>query len=478
MGGGEGLRGLIAGMPTKIVCWAALILALQSVAIAGCQSSRPQDESLPGPSAIPSMVVSEVDAEETTPSPPTAAPTETASPHPPTLTPSETPDWSLRFDGAYPGAEYSIPLMAQHVAPGKAVLFFQLSSPAEGRLFYWQLDLGIPSARWAPISASERRQQIEVRGLAPGEAYGAVLGLRGTGSVFRLPYYGGRQWGPIQFHTPGEGQTTWRAGVVGDSGFGEQLTADLAQRMAGENLDFVIHTGDLVYKVDQNADPPSAFRFKFFQPFAPILKQMPLYPVVGNHDWDAPTTWGGVPYYYWVFPWFDPSDSDSESQDFRNEYYAFAYGQVQFLMLNTQLLLRDGAQDAQIDWLSGRLSDERYRYSIPVFHVPPYTSGLHTLDGRAVRDYWQPLFEEANVPLVLSGHDHNYERIELNGVTYIVSGGGSSVLYGLRARVPGSQAFVSASHYLVLGFSPQSIHLQAKSPDGEVLDEVDIPTQG
>jgi predicted phosphodiesterase len=424
------------------------------------------------------MAVSEVGAEETLPPPPpTLAPTGTASPFPPSPIPSPTPDWSLAFDEAHPGVEYSIPLMTQHVAPGRAVLFFQLTSPVEGRLFYWRTDLGISSAQWAPISASERRQQIEVVGLDPGETYGAALGLRGADSEFRPPYYGGRRWGPIQIRTPEAGQTTWRAGVVGDSGFGEQLTADLARRMAGQDLDFVIHTGDLVYKVDQNADPPSAFRYKFFEPFAPILKRMPLYPVAGNHDWDPPTVWGGVPYYYWAFPRFDPVDGDSDRQSFRNEYYAFVYGDVQFLMLNTQLLLRDGAQDAQIGWLSERLSDERYRYSIPVFHVPPYTSGLHTLDGQAVRDYWQPLFEEANVPLVLSGHDHDYERIDLHGVTYIVSGGGSSVLYGLRARVPGSQVFVSASHYLELDFSPQSIHLRAVGPEGELLDEVDIPTQ-
>lgn len=452
-----------------------LILLVIGLGLAGCRSPAPAGEAQPSPAVIPSLAL--IGGATTTAIPsraPSAEPTASASPTWTLPIPTQTPDWSLDLEHARQGVDYSIPLMTQHVTPERAVLFFQLSAPAEGRLFYWRMDRGLAAASWVTVSSEEGRQQVELDGLTPGQAYRAVVGLRGEDSLYRPPSFGGQRWGPIEFHTPGKSQAAWRVGVVGDSGFGEDLTGNLVEDMAAENLDFVIHTGDVVYKMEQNADPPSAFRFKFFEPFAPILRNMPLYPVVGNHEWDKPTAWGGVPYYYWVFPSFHLPGADSGPQKFRNEYYAFSYGDIQFLMLNTQLLLRDAGRDEQTAWLSERLADERFRYSIPVFHVPPYTSGLHTLDGRAVREYWQPLFEGANVPLVLSGHDHNYERIEINDISYIVSGGGSSVLYALRARVPGSQIFISASHYLVLTFSEQGIHLQAKALDGEVLDEVQI----
>jgi 3',5'-cyclic AMP phosphodiesterase CpdA len=463
-------------MRSKTMSMMALVLAAMGVFLAACRPAAGAGEGQPSPAIIPSLAV--IGGGTATPSAspaPSASPKATPSPTATISAPTPTPDWSLDLDHAHPSVDFSIPLMTQHVTPGEAVLFFQLGSPAEGRLFYWRTDLGMACADWAPISTQEQRQQIYLEGLIPGVEYSALIGLRDGDSSFRPPDFAGERWGPIRFHTPGEGQEVWRVGVVGDSGFGEALTVDLVDRMAAENLDFVIHTGDLVYKVGQNADPPSAFRLKFLEPFAPILRNMPLYPVVGNHDWDAATAWGGIPYYYWVFPGFDPSAPGLSDEGFRNEYYAFAYGEVQFLMLNTQVLLRDGQRDEQIAWLSERLADDRFRYSIPVFHVPPYTSGLHTLDGRAVREYWQPLFERAKVPLVLSGHDHNYERIEINGIAYIVSGGGSSVLYALRSQVPGSQVFVSASHYLVVEFSPQQIHLQAKGIDGGILDDAVIP---
>ena len=49
---------------------------------------------------------------------------------------------------------------------------------------------------------------------------------------------------------------------------------------------------------------------------------------------------------------------------------------------------------------------------------------------------WVPLFERYGVQLVLSGHDHNYQRfVARNGVAYVVHGGGAASLYPL-SRCP------------------------------------------
>jgi predicted phosphodiesterase len=370
---------------------------------------------------------------------------------------------------------YEIPLITQHVTTSGAVLFFDLNLASDGRVFYWRSDQGVATASWIPVSGGDGRQQVKLEGLAPGREYLALVGIPAGESLYRPPTFYDEIWDPIRFRTPSEGQQSWKIGALGDSGYGESLTFELVAQMAEQGLDFLLHTGDVVYKVEQNASPPMAFRHKFFEPFSPVLKQMPVYPVVGNHDWDDPTEWGGIPYYYWAFPGFDLGDAGVGTEGFRNEFYAFSYGDVQFLMLNTQILLLDGRGSEQDQWLTERLADDRYRYSIPLFHVPPYTSGLHTFDGQAVRDRWHPLFEVAGVPLVISGHDHNYERLQVNGITYVVTGGGSSVLYALRNRVPGSQEFLSVSHYLVLEISPSAINLKALGLEGGILDQADIP---
>jgi len=63
-------------------------------------------------------------------------------------------------------------------------------------------------------------------------------------------------------------------------------------------------------------------------------------------------------------------------------------------------------------------------------HWPAYSSGAHGVadhdEWGEVRDHLQPLFETYGVDIYWCGHDHHYERAEVNGVTYIVTGGGGA----------------------------------------------------
>ena len=95
-------------------------------------------------------------------------------------------------------------------------------------------------------------------------------------------------------------------------------------------------------------------------------------------------------------------------------------------------------------WLEQQLSESVATWKIAVFHHPPYTCGGHAGDTRVARE-WVPLFESYGVQLVLSGHDHNYQRFAArNGVTYVVHGGGAAGLYSLRGcpapRIRGASA--------------------------------------
>jgi acid phosphatase len=76
---------------------------------------------------------------------------------------------------------------------------------------------------------------------------------------------------------------------------------------------------------------------------------------------------------------------------------------------------------------------------------------------------------------VLSGHDHDYERINaIGGVTYVVTGGGG---YSVR-RVGRSDvtAFSAPVFHFVRGeIRRDELHLEAVDPSGGVIDEVFIP---
>ena len=290
---------------------------------------------------------------------------------------------------------------------------------------------------------------LTAEGLFPGAAYEAQVLLGNEMDGFQQPSFDGKDWGTIQFQSMPD---PWplRAGVLGDASFGDEATQSLVNIIAAQDLDFVIHTGDVVYETD-SSDVFNSYIQKFFQPFSPLLHQGPIYTVLGNHDYDFAVRWEGAPFYDYAFPPFpDPNFGYPETRR-ANQYYAFSYKDIQFLMLDTHVFAGADDRTDQDVWMDERLADPRFRVTIPVFHVAPYSSSVvHPDDGLPVRYSWNWRFEDANVPLVLSGHFHHYERLFANGITYIVSGGGSSTLYAQGESLPESQNYARKDSFCAI----------------------------
>lgn len=397
---------------------------------------------------------------------PTSAPTST-----PASKPTQTPQAIIITD-TLSEVGYNLPLTIQHVSETGATLFFELETPADGSLLYWS-SAEPDKLSVVPFSADEARHQVRLEGLIPETEYQAVVGLSAVGNLYQPPNFRGREWGLVKFHTPG-GEEPLRIGVIGDSGFGEESTLALAEQMATHDLDFVLHTGDVVYLMNNHPGPFEAYAEKYYKPMAPLLHKMPIYPVVGNHDIERATLWEGKPFYYYAFPpfvapTFSPSDINGQ-----NQWYAVAYGRLQFLMLDTQTLFGENGQAEQTTWLEERLADERFDFTIPVLHVPPYSSGPHALEGPVVEQVWGHLFEAAEIPVVFSGHEHFYERLEVDRITYLISGGGSSVLYNMVEQHSQSQVFARQMHFILLEIYADRIEISAITEAGELLDQVNI----
>jgi 3',5'-cyclic AMP phosphodiesterase CpdA len=109
-------------------------------------------------------------------------------------------------------------------------------------------------------------------------------------------------------------------------------------------------------------------------------------------------------------------------------YYRRAIGPVELYLLDS-----NDVDDAQTAWLRRTLSRSRARWKLAVFHHPAYTCGNYDSHDSVV-ERWVPLFERYRVRLVLSGHDHNYQRFApQRGVRYVVHGGGGRGLYELQS---------------------------------------------
>jgi 3',5'-cyclic AMP phosphodiesterase CpdA len=98
-------------------------------------------------------------------------------------------------------------------------------------------------------------------------------------------------------------------------------------------------------------------------------------------------------------------------------YYSFDYGDIHFIMLDSQDSDRTHEGD-MMRWLKEDLRKNTGLWTIVAFHHPPYTKGSHDSDSRYdsrgrmqdMRENFLPVLEAAGVDIVLSGHSHMYER--------------------------------------------------------------------
>ncbi len=405
---------------------------------------------------------------------------------PPTAASTSQPSATLApdlFQSALPLSEqsYLLPLTVRHVTENSSALFFELSQPAAGALFYRPAADASAGTSLLPLTPGQTRQQITLSSLTPATEYLVQVGLEYPGLAqptpgsYRQPAFLGAAWGPLRFRTATAEQPL-RVGVIGDASFGDPGTEALVARISDYNLDFVIHTGDVVDLIEQNKDAFEAYALKFYKTFAPLLHQMPVYTVIGNHDYDPEARWLDSYFYYYAFPPATDPGSYQTGKPNELQYYAFSYQNIQFLMLDTQVFFGIPGWDEQDAWMLERLANSSFRFTIPVLHVPPYFSGaVHPGDSLPVRQFWHPAFVNAHVPLALSGHSHHYERLLSDGITYIVSGGGSSTLYGPGQIQPQSQAFANRTHFVLLEIYADRIELTAIAKEGDILDRAVIP---
>ena len=141
--------------------------------------------------------------------------------------------------------------------------------------------------------------------------------------------------------------------------------------------------------------------------------------------------------------------------------------------LDLFVLNSNSVGDRQTAWLARHLAASTARWKIVSFHHPAYTCGGY-LSNPAVVSRWVPLFRKYGVDLVLSGHDHNYQRFApSHGVTYVVHGGGGQELYSLRSCPAGypTRAFARKGHgFLDIVVRPNALRLRAVNLRGRVID--------
>ena len=120
-------------------------------------------------------------------------------------------------------------------------------------------------------------------------------------------------------------------------------------------------------------------------------------PSVGNHEY---LTSGASGY----FNYFGAAAGDP-----KKGYYSYDRGDWHVIVLNSNCSQVPCAEPAAQDtWLRADLANHPNKCTLAYFHAPLYSSGQHG-NSTSVRPFWEALYK-ANADVVLSGHDHDYER--------------------------------------------------------------------
>lgn len=189
-----------------------------------------------------------------------------------------------------------------------------------------------------------------------------------------------------------------------------------ATRLTGASPDLVLHGGDLQY-MSNPIDTWSGF----FKELAPLTSIAPFHTCIGNHEYEEMNEFEQQ--YKRLFEGHGDVGSTID-------YSAFTYGGVRFLLLNSEIELVD-SDSPQHRWMIAELEkvqNSNLRFAVVAFHRPYFTFSK-SMPNFETRDVLHPIFQQYNVPIVFTGHNHCYERFEADGITYVMDGGGGALSY-------------------------------------------------
>ncbi len=205
-----------------------------------------------------------------------------------------------------------------------------------------------------------------------------------------------------------------RIWVIGDAGTANSNARAVRDAMisytGADRPDAWLMLGDNAY----NDGTDAQFQAAVFDMYTNSLPNTPLWSTLGNHE-----TYNGQTFsssqtgpYYDIFT-FPTSGEAGGLASGTESYYAFDYGNIHFICLNSMDVSR-ATNGAMLSWLQNDLFTTDQEWSIAFWHHPPYTKGSHNSDTEGnlidMRQNALPILEASGVDLILCGHSHSYER--------------------------------------------------------------------
>ena len=232
--------------------------------------------------------------------------------------------------------------------------------------------------------------------------------------------------------------------AIGDTRSRKDIHSKILAKVMEVNPRFLINSGDLVGNGRSINDWES-----FFEVSNKFMRNIPYYPVLGNHEKDSP-------YYYDLF--------DLPNNE---RYYYYTVGDALFIVVdsegihettpayikNREKYWTDSGLDYDIkqkEWLEKVLELHKEAGFIFVFqHLPLYSIMKNRVEeSEETRNFYGDIFERHGVQVFINGHDHHYHHALKNNVHYITAAGGGAPLYDFDAIQPETVKYSKIEHFL------------------------------
>jgi hypothetical protein len=212
------------------------------------------------------------------------------------------------------------------------------------------------------------------------------------------------------------------AGDIGESGGQQQATGDLIRSIGPAA---VLPLGDEAYEDGTLAEFES-----YYDPAWGSFNAIAS-PTPGNHEYHT----SGASGYFAYFGARAPAP-----------YYSFDLGAWHLISLNSEI--SHSAGSAQESWLQGDLAAHPGTCTLAYWHRPRFDSGTTHGSDSSMAPLWNDLYA-AHADIVLSGHEHHYERFALQGPSgvadaaglreFVVGTGGGELYNDFGAPLPASE---------------------------------------
>ena len=244
-----------------------------------------------------------------------------------------------------------------------------------------------------------------------------------------------------------------------------------------QDAQFFINMGDLV---DNGQDH---YQWNaWFDVVGDMIARIPVVPLLGNHetyDKDWKVRMPEAYLHLFALPRID-------REKYQNQFYSFDYGDVHFVVLNTQSQeladFEPSLDEDEVAWFKEDMAKTTKKWKIVLMHKDPLQYGFanrpepreegFSPEGRL----WMPLSAHLHTYRD-RGHIRNFQRDE-SGPLYLITGVAGNVQYPGLWKQHSLDEYVApqpeTDNYMTLEATDDSLTFRSFLPDGQLLEEKSI----